>query len=39
VKIRLLKRESIPLDIVVLKRSDLEDPLYRETLRNAKRIC
>lgn len=39
VKIRLLKKESIPLDIVVLKRSDLEDPLYKEMLRNAKRIC
>jgi predicted nucleotidyltransferase len=39
VKLRLLKKTSIPLDVIVLRRSDLEDPVYREMLRDAERIC
>jgi predicted nucleotidyltransferase len=39
IRLRLLKRTSIPLDIIVLRRSDLDDPVYREMLRDAKRIC
>jgi predicted nucleotidyltransferase len=39
IKLRLLKKTSIPLDVIVLCRSDLEDPVYREMLRDAKRIC
>jgi len=39
IRLRLLKRTSIPLDIIVFRRSDLDDPVYREMLRDAKRIC
>lgn len=34
-----LRREPIPLDIVVLRVEDLEDPIYREMLRVKKKLC
>jgi len=39
VKIRLMKRRSIPLDVIVLRKSELGDPVYAEMLRYARRIC
>ena len=38
-RVRLLKGKSMPLDVVVLKRSELGDPVYAEMLRYARRIC
>ena len=39
VKVRLLKKTSIPIDVVVLRRSELKDPVYTEMLKYAKKIC
>ncbi len=39
VKLRLLRTGSFPLDLIALYPDELEDPLYREMLRYAKRIC
>jgi len=39
VKVRLLKKTSIPLDVIVLRRSELRDPIYTEMLKSAKKIC
>jgi len=39
VKIRLLKKTNIPIDVIVLKRSELKDPVYAEMLKYAKKIC
>ena len=39
IRVRLLKKKSIPLDIVALRRGDLKDPIYRKMLENAKKIC
>jgi predicted nucleotidyltransferase len=36
---RLLRREAFPLDVVVLRRSEVGDPIYGEMLRDARRIC
>jgi predicted nucleotidyltransferase len=33
VKARLLRKEAFPLDIVVLRRSEAIDPIYREMQR------
>jgi len=38
-RVRLLKGESVPLDVVVLRRGELGDPVYAEMLRYARRIC
>jgi len=38
-RVRLMRRESIPLDAVVLRRSELGDPVYAEMMRYAKRVC
>lgn len=34
-----LRKRPVPVDIIVISEKDLEDPLYREMLRNAKRLC
>lgn len=34
-----LRREPIPVDIIVLTENDLEDPIYREMLRYRKKLC
>jgi predicted nucleotidyltransferase len=39
VKARLLRKEAFPLDIVVLRRSEAEDPTCREMFRDAKKMC
>jgi predicted nucleotidyltransferase len=39
VQIRLLSKKSIPLDLVVLYRSDLADPIYRKMLEGSKKLC
>jgi hypothetical protein len=39
VKARLLRKEAFPLDIVVLRRSEAIDPIYREMFRYAKKMC
>ena len=36
---RLLKKESVPLDIIVLRRSESRDPIYAEMLKHIKKIC
>jgi hypothetical protein len=36
---RLLRREAFPLGVVVLRRSEVGDPIYGEMLRDARRIC
>ena len=36
---RLLRREAFPLDVVVLRRNEVGDPIYGEMLRDARRIC
>ncbi len=38
-KVALLKKEPVPVDVVVLRRGDLEDPLYREMLMHKKKLC
>ncbi|MEM4875311.1 MAG: hypothetical protein QW394_08425 [Thermofilaceae archaeon] len=37
-KLRLLKKRSFPLDIVVLTEEELEDPIYSEMLRGRKKL-
>ncbi|MEM1632237.1 MAG: nucleotidyltransferase domain-containing protein [Thermofilum sp.] len=37
-KLRLLKKRSLPLDIVVLTEEELEDPIYSEMLRGRKKL-
>ncbi len=39
VKARLLRRESFPLDIVVLRRSEVSDRIYSEMLKHSKKLC
>ncbi|MEM3863733.1 MAG: hypothetical protein QW699_04505, partial [Metallosphaera sp.] len=34
-----LRKEPVPLDIIVLRREDLENPLYTEMLRNKRKLC
>ncbi|MEM4004801.1 MAG: nucleotidyltransferase domain-containing protein [Desulfurococcaceae archaeon] len=34
-----LRKEPVPLDIIVLRSEDLENPLYKEMLRNKRRLC
>ncbi|MGC9149471.1 MAG: nucleotidyltransferase domain-containing protein [Sulfolobales archaeon] len=38
-KIAFLKREPISIDVIILKREDLEDPIYREMLKHKKKLC
>lgn len=38
-RLRLLKGKGMPLDVVVLRRGELRDPVYAEMLRYARRIC
>lgn len=39
VKIRFMKKASIPLSIIVLKRNELSDPIYLEIFKYSKKIC
>ena len=39
IKARLLRREAFPLDIVVLRRSEVSDRIYSEMLKHSKKIC
>ncbi|MEM0218356.1 MAG: nucleotidyltransferase domain-containing protein [Desulfurococcaceae archaeon] len=34
-----LRKEPVPLDVIVLRREDLENPLYKEMLRNKRKLC
>jgi len=34
-----LKGKGVPMDVVVLRRGELGDPVYAEMLRYARRIC
>jgi predicted nucleotidyltransferase len=38
-KARLLRRKPFPLDIAAIRQCDALDPIYREMLRDAKKIC
>jgi len=38
-RIRLLKKVSIPLDIIVLREDEFKDPVYAEMLKYAKKLC
>jgi len=38
-RVRLLKGKGVPMDVVVLRRGELGDPVYAEMLRYARRIC
>ena len=39
VKARLLRREAFPLDIVVLRRSEVSDRIYSKMLKHSKKLC
>ena len=39
IKARLLRREAFPLDIVVLRRSEVGDRIYGEMLKHSKKLC
>jgi predicted nucleotidyltransferase len=39
IKARLLRREAFPLDIVVLRRSEVGDRIYSEMLKHSKKLC
>lgn len=34
-----LRKEPVPVDIIVLREEDLEDPVYREMLKDKKKLC
>jgi len=38
-EIALLKEEPVPIDVIILRREDLEDPVYREMLSSKMRLC
>ena len=38
-RVRLLEGKSMPLDVVVLRRGELGDPVYAEMLRYVRRVC
>ena len=39
VKAKLLRKEAFPLDIVVLRRSEVSDRIYSEMLKYSKKLC
>ena len=39
VKLRSLREESFPLDLIVLHASEISDSIYAEMMKNAKRLC
>jgi predicted nucleotidyltransferase len=38
-RVRLLKKSSIPLDVIVLRVGESKDPIYVEMLRYARKLC
>ncbi|MDK6028731.1 nucleotidyltransferase domain-containing protein [Ignisphaera sp. 4213-co] len=38
-KIAMLRKEAVPVDVVVLRKEDLKDPIYREMLMYKKKLC
>ena len=38
-QLRRLRKKSFPLDLIVLYRDELEDPVYSEMLKNAIELC
>ncbi len=38
-RLRLLRRGSFPLDLIVLREGEVRDPVYREMLEGRRRLC
>ena len=38
-QLRRLRKKIFPLDLIVLHRDELEDPIYSEMLRNTIKLC
>lgn len=37
--LRSMRKKGFPLDLLVLREDDLEDPIYREMLEGKKKLC
>lgn len=38
-ELRRVRKKSFPLDLIALYKDELEDPIYNEMLKNAKKLC
>lgn len=38
-EISRLRKKPVPVDVIVLRRGDLEDPIYKPMLEHRKRLC
>ena len=38
-ELRRLRRKSFPLDLIPIYKDELDDPIYSEMLRHAKKLC